>query len=64
MPPHPTPPHNRDIQKRAFYGNGFRSAGIIKYMALSENGDCEIPNMYMYYNIYNGIYYIYNFAIC
>ena len=24
----PTPPHNRDIQKRAFYGNGFRSAGI------------------------------------
>ena len=23
----PTPPHNRDIQKRAFYGNGFRSAG-------------------------------------
>ena len=28
MPPHPTPPHNRDIQKRAFYGNGFRSAGI------------------------------------
>ena len=27
MPP-PTPPHNRDIQKRAFYGNGFRSAGI------------------------------------
>ena len=29
-PPHPSPPHNRDIQKRAFYGNGFRSAGINK----------------------------------
>ena len=23
----PTPRHNRDIKKRAFYGNGFRSAG-------------------------------------
>ena len=31
---------------------------IIKYIALSENGDREIPNMYMYYNIYNGILYI------
>ena len=41
MPPHPTQPHNRDIQKRAFYGNSSRSAGI---------------NIYIYMYIYICIY--------
>ena len=52
MPP-PTPPHNRDIQKRAFYGNGFRSAGIYIYnTCIYIYIVCIITYIYIYIHIY------------
>ena len=61
MPPHPTPPHNRDIQKRAFYGNGFRSADIYIYIFIYLQGFFLYTYMYMFVYIY--ILYLYGIYI-
>ena len=38
--PHPTPPQNSDIQKRAFYSYGFRGVSKIKSLYSLQKGNC------------------------